>query len=308
MVCNFGGESFLCRPHETLNEEQLAYLADPESEVYVVKPKKYDRNKPLPGPNMLDLVAALLARGADPNVKMKYPPAALRLVRNPWFTMRNATPFFLAAASQDIDAVAMLLEEGADPLVTTDLMEDLFLTQINLPAEDNMVVGNATTLMAAVGMGRRSDLTIDEEENALKIAEILISQGADVNEATETGWTALHAAVFLGSDKLVRYLVEEGATIDVMTGCGRTPMSLALADRTEGMLDRTLPRIETAELLLELGAGDRPPTGPVGHCIGGRGGLEADESQNKLVRDAIQAVKLKLEEKKKNWKDNVSLK
>jgi ankyrin repeat protein len=271
MVCNFGGEGYLCRPYETLNEEQRAYVAHPDSEVYMVKPKPYDSGKALPGPNMNRLVAALLDRGADPNAKMKYPPAALRLQRTPWFNLENATPFFLAAAGQDLEALSILLEEGAEPLVETDMPQALYTSQTGHPAEDNMVVGDATTLMAAVGMGRRSDLTLDEEDRALEIAKILISLGADVNEHSRSGWTALHAAAFLGSDKLVRFLVEQGADVDVMTGCGRTPISLALADSTEGMLDRTLPRIETAELLLELGAGNKSPVGPLGECIGGRG-------------------------------------
>ena len=307
LYCNFGGENFLCRPYETLNEQQREYVASPEAEVYLVKPKLYDRSKPLPGPNMLKLASALIDAGADPNAKMKYPPAALRLERNPWFSMNNATPFFLAAASQDLDAISILLEEGAEPIMTTEMPRELFSAQSALPAEDNSVVGNATTLMAAVGMGRRADMTINEEENAVKIAEILISQGADVNESTESGWTALHAAAFLGSDMLIKLLVENGADIDATTACGRTPISLALADSTEGMLDRTLPRIDTANLLLDLGAGLKPPSPPVGYCIGGRGGLENDTAQNQLVLDAIKVVNQRLEERKAKWQDQASL-
>ncbi len=307
MWCNFGGEGYLCRPHETLNEQVLSYLTQPNVEVYPVEAKKYDTKKALPGPNMHKLIGALLEKGADPNAKMKYPPEALRLQRNPWYTLRNATPFFLATASQDTDAVAMLLERGADPLVRTEITDELYKAQINHAAEDNMVVGTATTLMAAVGMGRRADMTLDEEDRALKIAEGLIKLGADVNAATVTGWTALHAAAFLGSDKLVRFLVENSADIDAVNGCGRTPISLASADRTEGMLDRTLPRVDTAELLLELGAGNAPPPAPVGVCIGGRGGLEADQTQNEIVTKAIKDVQQKLEERKTKWKADAAV-
>ena len=167
-----------------------------------------------------------------------------------------------------------------------------------------MVVGDATSLMAAIGMGRRADLTIEQEENAIQIAERLIALGADVNETSITGWAPLHAAAFYGSDRLVRFLVEKGAKVDAMTGCGRTPISLALANTTEGMLDRHLPRVETAELLLELGAGGYPPSGPVGQCVGGRGGLEPTVinimgRQSDWVKESIQAVVDKLEEKKK---------
>ena len=197
--------------------------------------------------------------------------------------------------------MSILLEEGARPLVRTDINSELYNVQANHPAEDNMVVGDATSLMAAVGMGRRADLTFDEEDNAIKIAEILISLGVDVNETTITGWTPLHAAAFLGSDKLVSFLVEQGAYIDAMTGCGRTPISLAMADRTEGMLDRTLPRPETANLLLALGAGNKPPLGPVGQCVGGRGGLEQEKPLVSNAVDAVKEVQKVLEQRKQNW-------
>ena len=55
------------------------------------------------------------------------------------------------------------------------------------------------------------------------------------------------------------------------------------------------------ESVLELGAGKSPPEGPVGQCIGGRGGLEADQAQNQLVREKIELVRRKLEQRKAGW-------
>ena len=310
MVCNFANETFLCKPFEVLNEEQRAYMKVPTAEVYVVKPGfkyGYDSDTSMPGHNMHKLIGALLENGADPNAKMKYPPEALRLDINPWFTLRDATPFLLAAAAQDSVAVAMLMEEGANPLVKTMINEDIFIRQVNFPAEDNMVVGNATSLMAAVGMGRRSDMTIDEEENGLLIAKRLVSLGADVNAATETGWTALHAAAFVGANRLVRFLVEAGAEVNVMNGCGQTPMGLALANDSTGLLDRTLPRPETAEMLLALGAGVTPPSGPLGVCLPGRGGLEADDTRfREKVKERLKPVNEELERRKLRWGDQAA--
>jgi ankyrin repeat protein len=312
MVCNFANEDFLCKPLEVLNEEQLAYMKVPNVDVYVVKPGfKYgnDTDKSMPGNNMHKLIGALLASGADPNAKMKYPPEALRLDVNPWFTLRNATPFLLAAAAQDSVAAAMLMEEGANPIVKTEVDEDIFTKQVSFPAEDNMVVGNATSLMAAVGLGRRSDMTIDEQENALLIATRLINLGADVNAATETGWTALHAAAFIGATKLVKLLVESGAKVNVMNGCGQTPMGLALANDSTGLLDRTLPRPETAEMLLELGAGETAPSGTRGVCLPGRGGLAADATRfREKVKERLKPVNEELERRKHKWRDGAFIK
>jgi ankyrin repeat protein len=307
MVCNFANETFLCKPFEVLNEEQREYMKVPTAEVYVVKPGfkyGYDSSTSMPGHNMHKLIGELLASGADPNAKMKYPPEALRLDVNPWFSLRDATPFLLAAAAQDSIAAAMLMEEGANPLVKTEIDEEIFIKQVNFPAEDNMVVGNATSLMAAVGMGRRSDMTTDEEDNAMLIADRLVSLGADVNAATETGWTALHAAAFVGATRLVRFLVEAGAKVDVMNGCGQTPMGLALANDSTGLLDRTLPRPETAEMLLSLGAGITPPSGPLGECLPGRGGLAADATRfREKVKERLKPVIVELEKRKLKWRD-----
>ena len=307
MACNFADESFLCKPYEILNEEQREYIKDPDSDVDTVEVNSdfkygYMGDKLMPGHNMHRLVGELLARGADPNARMKHPPDALRLDVNTWFALQNATPFFLAAAAQDEVAVAMLLEHDADPLITTDINNELFEKQLGLPAGDNMVVGNATTLMAAMGIGRRSDMTFDEEENALRIARRLVSTGADVNAVTVSGWTALHAAAFVGANKLIRFLVEQGAEVNVMNGCGQTPMGLALANDSTGLLDRTLPRPATAETLLELGAGLTPPSGPVGECIHGRGGLEADDTHFRpKVKQRLVPVLAELERRKSLW-------
>lgn len=296
MVCNFANETFLCKPYEILNEEQREYMKVLNAEVYTVEPDSgfkygYKGDKLMPGHNMHRLIGALLAAGADPNARMKQPPGAMRLDITPWFTLNNATPFFLAAAAQDEVAAAMLLEHSADAIMTTQINNQIFNKQVKLPAEDNMVVANATTLMAAVGIGRRSDMTFDEEENALQIAKRLVTMGADVNAITESGWTALHAAAFIGANKLIRFLVEEGAQVDVMNGCGQTPMGLALANDSTGLLDRTLPRPATTETLLELGAGLNPPSGPHGVCVPGRGGLEADDTRFRpKVKERLQPV------------------
>ena len=40
-------------------------------------------------------------------------------------------------------------------------------------------------------------------------------------------WTALHAAVYKGNEKLVRYLLNQGAKSDLMNASGYSPKSLA---------------------------------------------------------------------------------
>ena len=43
-------------------------------------------------------------------------------------------------------------------------------------------------LMVASGMGRHDDFAPEEEKRALEAVKVLVEMGADVNQATETGW------------------------------------------------------------------------------------------------------------------------
>ena len=295
VVCNFGGDPTRCKPLAVLSDDELDFLNNQKTDLILVE-DEIDPREPLPGRNMHRLADALLAAGADSNAAMSYPPPHLRLARLSMFNMTGATPFFLAAAAQDVDAMdIMLVREDVEVLTRTSINEDIFYTQMKVRADDNEIQADATTFMVAIGLGRKSDFSPDEEARAIQAAETLIARGADVNEATATGWTPMHAAAYIGAEAMIEFLVANGADVNVMTGCGQTPMSLALGTSVAGLLDRTVPQVETAELLLELGANNVSADSAVGDCVLGRGGLEADLAQNELVKDRIAEVERKLQ-------------
>lgn len=226
----------------------------------------------LPGHDMTELAKALLAHGADPNAQLTEPPPRLRLRHKPTLSVRGATPFFLAAAAGDLTSMRMLVEDHAKPLITT-VVNPLEFNKKGF-GDDNQIQGNATPLMVAAGMGRHDDFAPVEEKNALEAVKALVELGADVNAATETGWTAMHAAAFGGANSIVEFLASKGAKLNVQNGCGQTPLSLAEGTSARGLLERVTPHKSTAELLRKLGAGSEPPSPPVGKCVEGRFGLE----------------------------------
>ncbi len=63
--------------------------------------------------------------------------------------------------------------------------------------------------------------------NNLEIVNILISHGADVNQADEGGATLLIYAVWKGNKDIVALLLKNGADIYAKTRDGRTPLSVA---------------------------------------------------------------------------------
>ena len=238
-----------------------------------------DPDSILPGPNMPELVKELLSRGADPNAQLKYPPPRLRLLRKTTMSLSGATPFFLAAAAADLGSMRMLVEAGAEPLMWTEQNDGKFFTERY--HEDNEIYAHVTPLMVAAGMGsfgcrrcRARNFTEAAEERAIETVKVLMKLGGDITEASPTGWTPLHAAAYAGANRLVVFLVENGAKVDVQTGCGQTPLSLTSGTDGRGLLTEMVSQESTGELLRKLGAGTTPLSGPVGRCVKGTFGLE----------------------------------
>jgi ankyrin repeat protein len=66
------------------------------------------------------------------------------------------------------------------------------------------------------------------EEQVLEAVKYLVEElEADVNFVADTGETALHAAAYRGANSVVQYLVDKGATLDVVDKIGRTPLKVA---------------------------------------------------------------------------------
>jgi ankyrin repeat protein len=65
----------------------------------------------------------------------------------------------------------------------------------------------------------------------LEFAELILSKGADVNEAATSGdvagWAAIHYAASNGNAELLKFLIKNGADVNAVTADGKTPLSLA---------------------------------------------------------------------------------
>src|SRR5207249_859279 len=72
----------------------------------------------------LELIQVLLARGANPNTRMKEtPPIRRQMLRVTgslsWVDFTGQTPFLLASLSGDLAVMRLLLDWGADPYIPT---------------------------------------------------------------------------------------------------------------------------------------------------------------------------------------------
>lgn len=195
------------------------------------RPDKYGPGQTSP----VDIVRLLLAAGVAPNpqLNMHRPSRSGNIGRFADDTLTTgATPLLRAAISHDIESARALLEHGA---------------LVDLPN-----VMGVTPLMGAAGMGvgsfldRSSDSGGDVQARAIAMIELLLGAGADVNarvtdihgktariarisSMTEReGETALYGAVKGAWTRVVEYLIEHGAEVDIVDALGRSPVDAAL--------------------------------------------------------------------------------
>jgi ankyrin repeat protein len=201
-----------------------------------------------------DLVKALLDHGADPNALVLHGTPGRRLGAD--FSLRHqmigANAFWLAARFGEIRIMRLLVERGASPLAA--------------PKDGTTALKAAMGFAGGLTENRQNrygvpPLDPDEEERlTLEAARIAIEKGVNVNAATTAGDTALHDAVRQRFNRVIQFLVDHGANLNVKNKRNETPLSLALADRRDvGAGDlRYARRLSTAELLKKLGAREEP--------------------------------------------------
>jgi ankyrin len=177
----------------------------------------------------LQLVKALLARGADPNVPMTQRPPGFAGGHT---DVIGATPFLLASAAADMEMMRLLLDAGADP---------------KRPTKSNM-----TAIAAATGVNRVQGESNVTEAQALEVVKFLIELGVDPKAAVNTGENAIFGAAYRGWDSVVQLLAEHGTDVNAVSKSGTTPWRAAAGqgDRLGGVLFN----MDTAALLVKLGA------------------------------------------------------
>jgi len=164
----------------------------------------------------VDIAKKLLAKGADPNRKLKKVIMQRHHTTGDAALGEGATPFLRASKSGDIEMMRALVAGGADP-------------KLALPNGTN-------ALLFAAGLGWRNgspaapsyDQGTDEE--AVEAIRFLLGLGFDINGTNDAGETALHAAISgRSSETIIAFLVAQGADVERKNKRNQTPMALATA-------------------------------------------------------------------------------
>jgi ankyrin repeat protein len=195
----------------------------------------------------IDIVRLLLDKGADPNPQLKM-TAPLRATGNdrgldPMLSP-GTTPLIRAAKAMDVESMKALLDHGADITLTNSR--------------------GMTPTLAASGMGstdadtRGYFTTSDVQDRAIAALDLMFSYGGpglSNGKAGQFAQVPLHGAAFWGWNRVVEYLLEKGAEINLADSRGYTAVDYAMG--RAGGNSRGGQRIDvhkdTADLLMSKG-------------------------------------------------------
>jgi uncharacterized protein len=214
----------------------LYAAVDDHTMPYSNRPSPVELNDEL---TSLDIVKRLLGHGADVNARLKTgQPYRTKVDRgNDTMLTTGTTPLLRAAKAGDVIVVRLLLEKGADPNLTTR--------------------AGINPVMAAAGLGSKEEDGTGRqktESDTIESINLLLQAGADVNATDGNGRTALHGAAQKGFDRVVGFLAERGAKVDVKDRRGLTPLDAAMGRLGNGGFDGSRADVHesTAALLHRL--------------------------------------------------------
>lgn len=162
-----------------------------------------------------------------------------------------------AVQDSNFDAAQQIVDHHPELLnKVLDGQYALLHTAINDDNEDlfDFLIRNKAEIDIVTIGSKETSLHLAAAQNRIKMAKLLIDNGAQVNCTTEGGATPLHEACLYGKSEMVSLLLSSGSHIEAKTGVGQTPLCFACFQMEENE-----DVLKIMRLLLSKGANPDPP-------------------------------------------------
>ena len=136
------------------------------------------------------------------------------------------TPLMFAAAFGSLDAVKILIANGAD----AKAVSAAGLNALHVAAADSrkvrLLIENGADVNQASLIGRTPLFIAAGTVGSLETVKLLLEKGADVNAADNTGMTPVIAAANVNDEAVVKLLIEKGANVNTRATAGPSVTAL----------------------------------------------------------------------------------
>lgn len=156
----------------------------------------------------------------------------------------GATPLMNAAAVGSVEAMKLLLDQGAGVNLTSTTGATALMWAVTEIDKVRLLLARGADAKAASQRGRTALFIAARSDQSVEIAKLLIAAGADVKAVDGAKMTVLHAATVGNDTETIRLLVDAGLDVNAADFAGFTPLINAAANRN----------VEAARLLLAKGA------------------------------------------------------
>eukprot|EP00833_Pecoramyces_ruminatium_P013124 jgi/Orpsp1_1/1187156/evm.model.d7180000055804.1 len=204
--------------------------------------KNYNRDTPLMiacKKENLELVKILIEHHADVNSR----------------NLGNDTPYSLANSKNNKEILNYLLEHGAHAhvnIISDEKAKKEFLNKCGYGYFDDSILEIKKYMEEGVSVNvrdssyylGRTPLTFSSETNNMTMVKFLIENGAEIDLDNLEGNTPLHMACKRNQHNIINYLIDHGSNINIQNHDGDTPLMIACFEKN----------FETVQYLVEHGA------------------------------------------------------